>query len=237
MKKNGFIWWEKHVEYKYIRDNINLSAMPLDGDFHEQAGDNIFTQDKFFRIIEFKSHQDDKTIKAEIQKYHFYEDGKRYKCNKEKFKELHFEAFKNHSFRHCHFVVYGDVFLKDEKPEFKLCNRQYIEFLYPDEFKSEEQVEYSQIPYDSFIEYLAFIISKKSGTETTTDSCSGQFANVLVIDNEGNVIPFSDVISSPIIQQSLQSQGVTIKNDEAMDIEVPELKNTPTNAHKNRFKK
>ena len=61
-------WWEKTVEYKFIKEYIDLNSFiaPLDGN-EEKAGDAIFGQNENFILIEFK--KDKNSIKDEQKKF------------------------------------------------------------------------------------------------------------------------------------------------------------------------
>lgn len=60
-------WWEKTVEYAFVKNAEFLSVSPLDGD-HEQAGDAILRNEKGnYYLIEFKEKSSNK--KDEIDKY------------------------------------------------------------------------------------------------------------------------------------------------------------------------
>lgn len=67
MTANKKIWWEKTVEYAFVRSAHFLSVSPLDGN-HEQAGDAILSnkENKFY-LIEFK--KEDSNQEDEIDKY------------------------------------------------------------------------------------------------------------------------------------------------------------------------
>ena len=61
-------WWEKTVEYKFIKEHIDLDSFvaPLDGN-EEKAGDAIFGKNENFILIEFK--KDKNSIKDEQKKF------------------------------------------------------------------------------------------------------------------------------------------------------------------------
>ena len=52
-------WWGKTVEYKFIKEYIDLDSFiaPLDGN-EEKAGDAIFGENENFILIEFKKDKD-----------------------------------------------------------------------------------------------------------------------------------------------------------------------------------
>ncbi|RXJ83429.1 hypothetical protein [Arcobacter cloacae] len=61
-------WWEKTVEYKFIKEYVDINSFiaPLDGN-EEKAGDAIFGENENFILIEFKKDKD--SIKAEEKKF------------------------------------------------------------------------------------------------------------------------------------------------------------------------
>ena len=61
-------WWEKTVEYKFIKEYIDLDSFiaPLDGN-EEKAGDAIFGENENFILIEFKKDKD--SIQDEQKKF------------------------------------------------------------------------------------------------------------------------------------------------------------------------
>ncbi len=54
MCDNEIPWWEKTVEYKFILENMNISARPLAGSAEKMIGDLINFCQEGFQIIEFK---------------------------------------------------------------------------------------------------------------------------------------------------------------------------------------
>lgn len=72
---NTMIWWEKTVEYYFVVKYLSKTAAiaPLDGKY-ERAGDNIFTQDNKWILIEFKRSKDD--LADEKVKFINYEQAK-----------------------------------------------------------------------------------------------------------------------------------------------------------------
>lgn len=61
-------WWEKTVEYKFIKEYVDIDSFiaPLDGN-EEKAGDAIFGENEKFILIEFKKDKD--SIKDEEKKF------------------------------------------------------------------------------------------------------------------------------------------------------------------------
>lgn len=188
MTANEKIWWEKTVEYAFVRRVEFLRVSPLDGE-HEQAGDAIFgnKKDKFY-LIEFK--RDDSGQDAEKKKF---------KDKKEGYKELTAKY---------HFVVYGGL---DDNEELELFSMQYLDYLQQecesvipcwlfDEIFNREAVE-----QDEFLEYVHKIISLKKGDDIDaigkSGSSSSAFANVLAINDKGECCSLLDIVNSPAYQK------------------------------------
>ena len=184
MITNEKIWWEKTVEYAFVKRVKFLRVSPLDGE-HEQAGDAIFgnKKDKFY-LIEFK--RDDSGQDAEKKKF---------KDKKEGYKELTAKY---------HFVVYGGL---DDDEELELFSMQYLDYLQQkcesvihcwcfDEIFNREAVE-----QDEFLEYVHKIISLKKGDDIDaigkSGSSSSAFANVLAINDKGECCSLLDIVNSP----------------------------------------
>lgn len=64
----AIVWWEKTVEYFFVREYIDLDVLvaPLDGD-HEKVGDTVIADADKWVIIEFK--RDAACIAAEQKKF------------------------------------------------------------------------------------------------------------------------------------------------------------------------
>lgn len=92
-------WWEKTVEYYFVRKFVDEKtlAAPLDGD-EERAGDTILSNGHKWILIEFK--KDSGSIKTEYTKFNNYLNAKSELSN-----------FDGH-----HFLIYG--LLTQEKEEF-----------------------------------------------------------------------------------------------------------------------
>ena len=104
-------WWEKTVEYFFIRNCIGSSMViaPLDGN-EEKAGDSIFAKDNKWVLIEFKNNVD--SLKNEEGKFLQFAKAKE-----------HFQGKDSH-----HFLVYGAIFEDDnsEKPKFGVSATTYF---------------------------------------------------------------------------------------------------------------
>ncbi|MDP2715142.1 hypothetical protein [Rheinheimera sp.] len=104
-------WWEKTVEYFFIRNCIGDSMViaPLDGN-EEKAGDSIFAKDNKWVLIEFKNNVD--SLKSEEGKFSDFAKAK--------------ERFQDNDSHH--FLVYGAIFEDEnsEKPNFGVSATTYF---------------------------------------------------------------------------------------------------------------
>lgn len=104
-------WYEKTVEYAFVRKYLNASAMPLDG-IAEKAGDVIFHDEAEFFIVEFKRGLKLKDeIKKELTKYHDVNQSR--------------QDLEKHNAHKAHYLVWGDI----SKNAFKLKCCPYISIL------------------------------------------------------------------------------------------------------------
>lgn len=60
MQTGSLLWWEKTIEYMFVRDVLPESslAVPLAGPVEAALGDMVFADSTQCRLIEFKAHQD-----------------------------------------------------------------------------------------------------------------------------------------------------------------------------------
>lgn len=112
MSTKKVTWYEKTVEYAFVRRFLEAAAMPLSGTA-EKVGDTIFHEKNSFYIIEFKRGLDVKKEKKDEQ---------------EKYLNI-IESVKRilkHEACISHYVVLGYL---DEKQEFGLKAQYYIDFI------------------------------------------------------------------------------------------------------------
>lgn len=212
MEKNGFTWWEKHVEYKFIRDNKFIDIMPLDGNY-EQAGDLIFSDKNFFSIIEFKIHNETEHIKQEVSKYPSLKTGKieceYIKSNKGRYikneqgeyreidKEVATESQKEKYIRKI--IRCSDIdefesgyFEKFNQQEFKCCHSIVYGDVSLEENKSSWDIYETQ--------YLSFIFPEKKGLNTYL--CLLKYSNFikylsfLISQKSGEEVSVTDCVGS-----------------------------------------
>lgn len=102
----AMIWWEKTVEYFFVRDHIDIDVLmaPLDGD-HEKIGDTVIADSDKWVIIEFK--RDITSIVSEQKKFtSFYAA------------QLALSSNDSH-----HLLIYGD---SNEEADFFLSCKTYF---------------------------------------------------------------------------------------------------------------
>ncbi len=120
------IWYEKTVEYAFVRKFLKAAAMPLSGPA-EKVGDTIFNEENSFFIIEFK-----KGIKKNSNSSL---SGLSNQVEQEKKKYIDINTtmvnMPNYSAYSCHYAVYGiyDEKEKDSNEKFKLAFINYLHFL------------------------------------------------------------------------------------------------------------
>ncbi len=156
-------WWEKTVEYFFIRKYVPEEAIlsPLDGK-QEAAGDSILGNDEKWLLIEFKV--DHAALASEKSKYISYETTKRKLADS----DTH------------HFLVYGtnDSGYFDVRACTYFSNRSLKDigniFKYG---KSQAR----------FIEYLEEVIKGKKTSDTTSGGVSGSFAFVAAVNGKNKL--------------------------------------------------
>lgn len=155
----SIIWWEKTVEYYFIKSYVDLSMFiaPLDGTY-EKAGDTIFGTVTGWVLIEFKRNL--ASIKAEVQKYTSYELAKENLKSKD-----------NH-----HLIIYGE----EVNNELSLkCQRYFSEQPIPIEATFNVG-----IPLNPFMEYLQKLIRYKN----ESGGGAGSFGYVAGVDTSGSIV-------------------------------------------------
>ena len=188
MTANKKIWWEKTVEYAFVKSAKFLSVSPLDGD-HEQAGDAILSnkENKFY-LIEFKKDDSGQTD----------EKGK-YKDIKKVFEKLTADY---------HFIVYGGMNVNTKN--LGLYARQYLDYLEKkgtpiSHYSFQEEFNKRAVDQDKFLEYVHEVISLKKGNDIDAIGKSGAsssaFSNVLAINDKGESCSLLDIVNSQTYQE------------------------------------
>ncbi|WP_445405025.1 hypothetical protein [Acinetobacter vivianii] len=156
-------WWEKTVEYffikKYVADHL---IAPLDGK-HELAGDAILSdnQQKWL-MIEFKDRLE--SLETEKKKFKSYVNAK--------------IALKEHD--HHHLLVYGAV--SDGK--FDLLAKTYFSRRNLKEMKNIFSLGRD---IDSFLKYLNLFIKYKNEKGTSSSGNVGSYALIAGINNNNEI--------------------------------------------------
>lgn len=154
------LWWEKTVEYFFVREYVDLKTFlcPLDGN-HESAGDAIFANINSWVLIEFK--KDRASISSEAEKFENFEEAKAQLLGRDQH----------------HFLIYGAL---DSDEEFCLESQTYFSA----HVTSMESVLTSGVPHSQFLLYLRELIELKMGAKIS----SGGFSYIAGINSESGRI-------------------------------------------------
>lgn len=164
-------WWEKTVEYFFIRNCIGDSMViaPLDGN-EERAGDSIFAQCNKWVLIEFKKDID--CLKSEEAKFINFAKAKK-----------HFQDKDSH-----HFLVYGAIFEgeNNEKPSFGVSAATYFS---RNPTKSVKTMLASGLGGEEFFAYIKdFTSFKKASGESGGGLGFESYGLVAGINSENQII-------------------------------------------------
>lgn len=156
-------WWEKTVEYYFIRKFISdkMILSPLDG-AEEKAGDALLGTNERWIIIEFKKDID--SLESEKKKYKDYDAAKN---------EL--SSLDSH-----HFLIYG----QNQEGTFSLAGKTY--------FSSEQVSNVSEIfqaakEKNEFISYLEKLIKHKTKVEESSGGSIGSYSFVAGIGEDNKI--------------------------------------------------
>ena len=140
MSTKKVTWYEKTVEYAFVRKFLEAAAMPLSGTA-EKVGDTIFYTGNSFFIIEFKRGLD---LNGEKRKEQDKYDGSVVTSAR---KILAHEACVSH------YVVWGYI---DEEQRFGLKAQCYIDFIAEEYLEQyiEEYIERYNISHNDVREYV-----------------------------------------------------------------------------------
>lgn len=188
-------WWEKTVEYKFIKEFINLDdfVAPLDGN-EEKAGDAIFSNDNHWVLIEFK--KDESSIASEKDKFEKYQEAKQALSSKD-----------DH-----HIIVYGE--LSKESKNINLHAKTYFSEKAISQIAEALQ---SGIEIKKFKNYLDAFLQYKKGSKV--EGGSGGYGFVAGVTNGGQITKcltleeFSEEVelSIKLRQEPTQSQSYSMK--------------------------
>lgn len=156
-------WWEKTVEYYFIRKFISdeMILSPLDG-AEEKAGDTLLGTNEKWIIIEFKKDID--SLESEKKKYKDYDAAK-----------IELSPLDSH-----HFLIYGYI----NYGTFSLTGKTY--------FSSEHLSDISEIfqaakEKNEFISYLDKLIKHKTKVEESSGGSIGGYSFVAGIGENNKI--------------------------------------------------
>lgn len=194
------IWWEKTVEYYFVRNHMqnDLIVSPLDGN-HERAGDAILSSGLKWLLIEFK--KDSTSLKTEIDKFINYQAAK-----------AELKDQDDH-----HYLIFGHYDDKeiDQNEKFSLRGITYFS-QHP--AASQKDILNGGTDIETFTRYLNTLSKHKkplSGKHSGTGGMSiVDYANVLGVNPEGKVVScstlqeFSHELSQTLQMQLTHTQGM-----------------------------
>lgn len=156
-------WWEKTVEYFFIRKHIpeEIILSPLDGK-HELAGDAFLSSNQKWVILEFK--KDMVSLDAEKKKYKDYTAAS--------------AALSNHDSHH--FLIFGQI----QNGKFDLGWKTYFSRM---AVAGVEQILSSGKPKEQFIAYLKKLIEYKSAEIKSAGGAVGSYSFVAGINKENKI--------------------------------------------------
>ncbi|MGH1601247.1 hypothetical protein [Campylobacter majalis] len=143
------IWWEKTVEYYFVRNYLSdADIAPFDGDV-EKLGDALVNNNAKSVLIEFKRNYSD--LKTDRQKYKSYENA---------LENMENEGFVDNNF---HIFIFGKL---DENGKFALSGRKYWlestdSFDLPCDFN--DYVSKNGADIDQFNKYIKILFRLKGG--------------------------------------------------------------------------
>ena len=188
-------WWEKTVEYKFIKEFIDLDdfVAPLDGN-HEKASDAIFSNDNHWVLIEFK--KDKSSITSEQDKFEKYQEAK-----------IELSSKDNH-----HIMVFGE--LNEETNNIDLHAQTYFSEKVISQI---DETLKSGIETDEFKNYLDAFLKYKKGS--LVEDGSGGYGFVAGVTSNGDITKCLTIeefskgvgISIELGQKPTQSQSYTMK--------------------------
>lgn len=186
-------WFEKTVEYAFVRRFSDFLACPLDGRL-EAMGDVLFGLDDNFFLVEFKVDDSPSSVSSERKKY---SDA-----------NASIQALQANPFSSCHWTVFGTV----ENNRFSLAMRNYPDFLspHPGNMKlhmSKSQLIASAINYENFCHYLEIVIKEKlKGRKGGGGGIAAAVSNMLVVNDKGATASVVEAVSALELERKLQLQ-------------------------------
>ncbi len=180
-------WWEKTVEYMFVKNYINIDSFiaPLDGD-EEKAGDAIFCDTEHYILIEFK--KDFKSISNEYKKFVDFNKAKKLLVNED-----------DH-----HIIIYGEIINNDLdlKAQTYFSKKSLSKF--DKIFKNGIESEKFRLYLDNFLSF------KKTKKSKITSESYGLIAGVT---NDGNISKFVTIDEYSISKENEMSKTKTKSRD------------------------
>ena len=159
-----YIWWEKTVEYLFVKKYLNQNSIvaPLDGDI-EKAGDAIFSMSDKWILIEFKRKDSD--INSEKRKFDSYDEAKK--------------ALKNNDGHHL--IIFGNI---DNDGKFQLNCKRYF---------SDIEVEITKVltrgtDRKTFCDYITKFANYKLSKKGRSGGGNVDYSHVIGVDESGEAI-------------------------------------------------
>lgn len=170
-------WYEKTVEYAFVRKFLNIDAMPLSG-AAEKIGDTMFYEDNHFYIVEFKRG---KNIGSEIES----------EQNKYSDHSKSMDALAINDATQSHYVIFGKI---NEQKKFGLFAAKYIDFVrnsYNPWPITNLHTSFTPITSQKTLkEYLQLLIEEKESSSSSNSNVD--YGNTLIVDKDGNACALSD---------------------------------------------
>lgn len=156
-------WWEKTVEYYFIRKYIpeNMILSPLDGE-QEKAGDAFLSSNEKWVILEFKKDFD--SLSTEKTKYKNYVAA-----------ETDLSGNDAH-----HFLIYGQI----SDGEFSLGGKTYFS---RNNVNNIDDIFSSGLEKKKFIKYLEMLIKHKSKSGSSSGGTVGSYSFVAGISKDNKI--------------------------------------------------
>lgn len=174
-------WYEKSVEYAFVRKFTKLIVTPLDGNL-EKFGDTIFNSENSFFLVEFKKDCSQQCVKSEREKYQDYKASAN-------------QMIQSNGHQ-CHFVIYGH----NANKSFSLKATEYCCFIMDYICDIDiETLSNNAINYDEFKKYLSVVLEEKlRGKKSDTDAGGiiSSLDNMVAISNTGEAASIYEAIQA-----------------------------------------
>lgn len=184
-------WFEKTVEYAFVRRFADFLACPLDGKL-ETMGDVLFGLGDNFFLVEFKKDDAPSSVSSERNKY---ADA-----------EASIEILQANPLSSCHWTVFGVL----ENNRFSLVMQHYPDFLSHHSGSMKHDVSKSRlvgsaINYENFCRYLEIVIKEKlKGKEGDGGGIAAAVSDMLVVNDKGATASVIEAVSALELERKLQ---------------------------------